>query len=272
MRTYFKYLVQMTVDIVKNFRRIVDLAVFEYKLSTTNLFLGNLWRILNPMIQIGVYWVVFGIGIRNGSPIDGVPYVVWLTCGITPWFMMNGSVSKTASSVRGKATMLTRSNIPTYLIPLSKTFALFLEGIWSIALMFVIYLGNGCVPGWHALGLLYYIFCALAFVSALSLITSVLVMLAQDFSNLIQMVMRMVFFLSPIFWKPGQTLPEAFQWFDFCNPFGYVIRGFRSSLLYNVPIWEDTQRMAIFWGIVLVLYLLGAAVQSRLRKNLLDFL
>ena len=272
MLSYFKYLIQMTLDIVKNIRRVFALAVFEYKLATKKLFLGNLWKLLNPMIQTGVYWLVFGIGVRSGAPVDGIPYVVWLTCGLTAWFMMNGCVTKAAMSVRGKATMLTKSNIPTCLIPLSTTVSFMLDSLWSVALMFVIYLGNGCRPTWNALGLLYYTFCALAFLAALSLVTSVLVMLAQDFVNLLTAIMRMVFFVSPIFWKPGQVLPDAFRLFDMCNPFGYVIRGFRSSLLYNEPFWQDGRGLLIFWGVTLFFYLLGAAAQRKLRRNLLDFL
>ena len=73
MKGYFKRLKQMTVDISTNLRRIGALAVFEYKLGTKDLFLGRLWKLLSPLIQIGVYWLVFGIGLRSGTPVDGFP-------------------------------------------------------------------------------------------------------------------------------------------------------------------------------------------------------
>lgn len=272
MKSYLRFLGRMTADIFGNFRRTFALAIFEYKLGTKNLVLGQLWKLLNPLIQTGVYWLVFGIGIRSGNPIDGVPYVVWLTCGLTPWLIMSRSVTTPANSIYTKASILTRANIPTYLVPFSAVIAVMLDSGWSVAILAVIFLGNGCIPTWTVFGLLYYFLCILAFAFASSLITSVLVMLARDFNQLIQAVMRMVYFLSPIFWKPGHALPEAFLLFDRCNPFGYVIRGFRNSLLFNTPFWEDTQGMLIFWSIVLVLYLLGAVCQSKLRKNLLDFL
>lgn len=262
----------MTGDLARNFRKLWTLAFFEYKLSTKDLFLGGLWRLLNPAIQVGVYWFVFGIGLRNGQPIDGIPYVVWLTCGLTPWNIMNGCISRAAGSVRGKASMLMRSNIPTSLIPVSTTMAEMLNSAWSVLLLLVIFVGNGCHFQWTALCLVYYVLCMFAFLASFSLISSVLVMFAKDFANLLQAVLRLAFFATPIFWKPGSSIPEIFHKINFYNPFGYIVEGFRDSLLFNTPFWEDPTRMVTFWGIVAVLYLLGASFQGKLRKNLLDFL
>ena len=272
MRNYFLSLGQMTKNILWNIRRIAALAYFEYKLGTKGMFLGRLWKLLSPLIQIGVYWLVFGVGLRSGAPVDGFPYVVWLTCGLTPWLAMNLGINRGAGSIYGKASMLTRSNIPTCLIPLSNVAAVFLDSCWTVLIMLLIYVANGCRPGWAAVELLYYIVCALVFVSALSLITSVLVMLARDFQNLIQAILRLVFFLSPVFWQPGDNLPLLLKLFDFCNPFGYIIRGFRNSLLYNVHFWENGSATLTFWGIVIVLYLVGSGFQDKLRRNLLDYL
>lgn len=272
MKNYFRFLVRMTKDLFFNMRRTFALAVFEYRLSTKGMFLGQAWKLLNPLIQIGVYWLVFGIGLRSGAPVDGVPFVVWLTCGLTPWLIMSRCVQSPANSIYGKASTLTRANIPTCLVPLSAVVAILLDSGWTVAIMVVIYLGNGCVPTWTAFGLLYYVLCIFAFASAFSLISSVLVMLARDFNQVITAVMRMVYFLSPVFWQPGNSMPKAFYVFDRWNPFAYVIRGFRNSLLYDVPFWQDWQGILIFWGTVLAFYLLGAAFQRKLRGNLLDFL
>lgn len=272
MKEYVTYLRQMTKDIFSNLERIFALAQFEYKLTNKGMALGQLWLLLNPIIQIGLYWLVFGIGIRKGNPVNGVPYVVWLTCGLTPWLVCSRGVNLAAGSIYAKAQMLTRSNIPTCLIPVSSTLAVIMDSGWTIAIMVVVYLGNGCLPTWTALCLVYYVLCMLAFLAALSLVTSVLGMLARDFLNLIQAVMRMMFFLSPIFWDPAATDSAAIRTIAMLNPFGYLIDGFRDSLLYNVPFWQDPERMLVFWGIVAVLYLLGTAFQSKLRKNLLDFI
>ena len=231
MKEYFTYLFKTTVDIFKNIPRILSLAKFEYELGTRDMFMGKLWKLVSPLIQIGVYWLVFGIGIRQGNPIDGYPYVVWLICGITPWFFLNKGIMQGANSIYRKATLLTKTNAPTAIVPISNVFANLFDFIWTIGLMFIIFFANGCKMSLTMVNLLYYIIYMMCFLISLSLITSVLVMIARDFGKIIEMILRLLFFLSPIMWRPGNSMPEVFLEFDRMNPIGYIIRGFRSSML-----------------------------------------
>ena len=59
MEAYLHYLAGMTASILRNTRRIGALAVFQYKLSNKEMFLGRLWKLIMPFVQIGVYWLVF---------------------------------------------------------------------------------------------------------------------------------------------------------------------------------------------------------------------
>ena len=266
------FLIQSTKDIIKNIPRIISLARFEYELGTKDMFFGKLWKILSPFIQIGAYWFVFGVGIRQGKPIEGVAYVIWLTCGITPWFMINKGISDGANSIYRKATMLTKSNIPTVIVPISTCLAVIIDNLWSVALMFVIFLANGGSFSLEMFNVLYYVVYTYAFISSLSLITSVFVILARDFQKVIQMIMRLMFFLSPIMWKPGNNMPQWFMNFNQWNPIAYVVNGFRESMVYKMNFWHDPISIAIFWGVNILLYLFGIAFQKKLRNNLLDYI
>lgn len=263
---------QMTADIFRNTRRVGSLAVFQYKLSNKEMILGRLWKLVNPFIQIGVYWLMFGVGVREGKPVDGVTYVVWLVCGLTPWFFIRSAITKASNAIFSKASVLSRSNIPCFLLPISAVWSEFLNEAWTLLLMFIILFGNGCRLTITSLGLIYYIICAVALMSAVGLITSVLVMLARDFQVVITLVMRLLFFISPIIWQGSVKMPAAFQTFDRLNLIAYVVRGFRSSLLYNTWFFRDIPLMLYFWGAVFVLYLIGGALQMKMGKHFLDFL
>ena len=272
MESYFAFLIRMTADIFRDFKRIWSLAVFQYKQSNKEMFLGRLWKLVTPFIHIGVYWLVFGVGLREGRPVEGVRYVVWLVCGITPWFCINSSVSKTSTSIYSKAGVLSRSNIPSYLLPISSVWSVFLNEAWTMLLMFIIIFANGCALTVTGFGLVYYLICELALLSAVGLIVSVLVMLARDFQVVIQLVMRLFFFVSPIIWQGSGNMPAAFQTFDRLSLIAYIVRGFRSSLLYDTWFFQDVPLMLNFWGTVLLLYLIGAALQRKMGKRILDFL
>lgn len=272
MKAIIKYLIESALNILKNSHRILSLAKFEYDLAIKEMFFGKLWKVISPLIQIGTYWLVFGLGIRNGKPIDGYPYVVWLTCGVTPWYIMNKAISTGATSVYRKANMLTKSNTPTYFMPISSVLAVVMDGIWTIVLMVIIYFGNGCTFSCYMFNVLYFIVFLTCFLIALSELTSVLVMLARDFQKIIEMILRLLFFLSPIMWRPGNNMPYAYKVFDYLNPIAYVIRGFRNSILYKQYFFTNIKQMSIMWSITIILYLIGMLFQKKLKNNLLDCL
>lgn len=70
---------------VTSFYLIQRLAQFQLKITNYNYYLGLAWEIINPIIQIMVYWFVLGFGIRSNHPIDGVRlytgYSLGLACG-----------------------------------------------------------------------------------------------------------------------------------------------------------------------------------------------
>lgn len=61
---------------IANFYLIRRLSLYELKSSNNNNYLGMLWELLNPGIQITIFWFVFGYGIRGGSDVDGVPFFI----------------------------------------------------------------------------------------------------------------------------------------------------------------------------------------------------
>lgn len=54
---------------VKNFYLIQRLAQFQVKIINHSNYLGVAWELINPVMQIMVYWMVFGLGIRSNAPI-----------------------------------------------------------------------------------------------------------------------------------------------------------------------------------------------------------
>ena len=236
------------------------------------MFLGQLWKLLNPFIQIGAYWLVFGIGIRQNREIDGIQYVVWLTTGYTAWFMINRGITIGANSIYQKGNLITRSNIPAFIIPVSDILAVVMDSLWTIGLMFIIFFAYGYSPNIHMLNLLYYTIYSFAFIVSISFIFSALVMLARDFRQIVAIVMRLMFFLSPITWRPGDNMPAFYKAFHKYNPIAYAINGFRDSMLYNKDFYSNLNDLRVFLILLLVLYLIGAACQKKLRNNILDYL
>ena len=97
---------------VKNFYLIQRLAQFQVKIINHSNYLGVAWELINPVMQIMVYWMVFGLGIRSNAPIHGVPFVYWLLVGISMWFFINQGILEGTKAITQKFNQVSKMNFP----------------------------------------------------------------------------------------------------------------------------------------------------------------
>ncbi|KMR76684.1 teichoic acid ABC transporter permease, partial [Staphylococcus aureus] len=77
--------------------------------------LGVAWGLINPGMQIMVYWMVFGLGIRRNAPILGVPFVYWLLGGIRMWVFINQGILEGTKAITQKFNQRSKMNFPVSL-------------------------------------------------------------------------------------------------------------------------------------------------------------
>lgn len=256
-------------EIANNFVMLCRIARYDYKLMNKDSYLGKMWSILTPLIQIGTYWLVFGIGIRSGRSMDGHPFLVWMLCGLIPWFFMNYGITKAASSIYSKAGIITQMKYPVATVPIGVIVTGWMEHVIELLILFATLLAYGYFPTLCYLNLIYYIVYNFIFLCSLSLITSVLVMLARDFEKVIASITRLLFYVTPILWSMDK-MPDLYQKILGFNPVLYVITGFRDSILYHVNFWEHPKDIVFFWMLNLILFVLGCDLQYKYRKKFVD--
>lgn len=159
------------------------------------------------------------------------------------------------------------SVIPSYVIFSQFYPHLILLGLGTIALQFM-----GYPLTIYYLQLPLYIIGLLMFLFSLTLITSTLATIVRDVQMLLQSVMRMLLYLSPILWPPDSLLPEL-QTVLKLNPFYYIIEGYRHSLLGEGWYFiENPVYTLYFCGIVLITFIVGAYLHVKFRSQFIDFL
>lgn len=247
------------------------IARYDYKLLNKDSYLGRLWSFLTPLIQIATYWLVFGLGIRNGGDVNGHPFLLWMLCGLVPWFFMNEGIMKGAGSIYSKANVVTKMKYPISTVPVSVIVTAFMEHVMVLLILFVTLIAMGYYPDWYYLNLVYYMLYSFVFLCSLSLITSVLTMLARDFQKLLSNVVRLLFYITPILWSM-ERMPAVYQNILQFNPILYAITGFRDTLLYKINFWEHPYRIAFFWALNIVLFVTGCNLQYKYRKKFNDLL
>lgn len=258
-------------EIWKNRARMLRIAWYDIKIENRSLYLGAFWKILAPLIQLGTFWFVFGIGIRGGEPVDGIPFLVWLLSGLVPWFFINRGILTGAMSISGKASMIFKIKYPTSTVPIGAIVMTVYDNLIMLGIMSIIFAFHGIFPNLHWLNLIYYNIFTFILLSSLALVASVIVQLARDFGRLITSLLQLLFFMTPILWQEN-NIPDWARPFFILNPVRYVVTGYRHALLYQGNFFERPTLILFFWGIVLAILLIGCWLQKKYSTRFVDWM
>lgn len=262
---------------MKYFYLIRRLSLYELISSNKNNYLGMAWEIINPLIQIMIYWFVFGYGIRQRQPIEvieglHVPFLQWMLPGIIIWFFFYQSTIEASKSIYSRLKMLSKMKFPMSIIPNFVIFSKFYTHLIMLLVTMIVLQISGFNINIYYLQIVYFTFSTFMFIYALALITSTLATFVRDVQMFLQATLRMLLYLSPILWTVS-TLPESLQIIMKINPLFYVIEGYRAGFLgigwYFIDQWQYT---LYFWTVTIVLFLIGSILHMKFRRHFIDFI
>ncbi|MEW4289694.1 ABC transporter permease [Rossellomorea marisflavi] len=265
---------------LSNFYLIQRLSLYELKSNNKNNLLGMLWEVINPGIQIAIYWFVFGYGLKTGgqgrSAVGDVPFVIWLLAGMVVWFFISPAIVQSSKSVYTRIRMLSKMSFPMSAIPSYVIMSKFYPHLYLTGITIIIFQFMGYPISVYYLQLPYFMVSVIAVVFAISLITSTLSTMIRDVQMVVQSLIRMLLYLTPILWNMEGIFKgknDLLLTIMKLNPFYYIVEGYRSSLLgkgwYFV---EHAQYTLYFWGLVLVLFMFGSFIHVKFRRHFVDFL
>jgi len=261
---------------INNFYLIRRLSLYELKSNNKNNYLGMAWEIINPGIQILIYWFVFG-SIRQRPDLEvapgmDVPFILWLICGFILWVFFYQSTIQGSKSIYTRLRMLSKMNFPMSVIPNIVIFSQFYIHMALLLIALIIFQLSGYFISIYFIQLVYFIFATFCLVFSFSLITSTLSTIIRDVHMFLNSTLRMLLYLSPILWQMT-ILDEKIQFILKLNPLYYLIEGYRAAFFgvdwYFVVHWKYT---LYFWGIVIILFFIGASLHMKFRKHFIDYL
>ena len=256
---------------VHNLNLIFRLSVNETKSKYRSHYLGGLWQFINPLIQIGVYWFVFGLGIRGGSPVGDVPFFLWLMTGLIPWLYIAATLNQGTRSISSKINIVSKMKFPVSVLPtiimLNNVVPFVIMMIFGITLV----LFNDVFSGIYIVQLPYYLLCMVVLLYAFTLLTSTLSMIVRDIQLVVQSIVRFMMFLLPIFWIMDKLNPIFIAILKL-NPFYYLIDGIRESIIGNTWFFEDMTYTLYFWSLTLFILLVGSRLHMKFRNQFVDLM
>ena len=219
-----------------HYRQLVAMLVLrELKVRYKRSVLGMLWTMLNPLLLMAVYTVVFATIMR--SPIRN--FAVFLLSGLLPWIFFSTAVLLGLTSILTNQELIRKVRLPQAVFPLSVVGSNLVNFALSLVPLFLL---MAVVRQPFTPALLFIpagVFILALFTSGVTLLFSTFTVFFRDVRHLTEVLLQMLLYLSPVLYDL-QLLGERSEWwfrafhlFLRLNPLTYLLPLFRDPVYYG---------------------------------------
>ena len=207
------------------------LTLRDLKARYTQTFLGPVWVFARPVVELGVYVVVFGMFFR--APSDAVPYGLFAYSGIVLWTFVAGGLARGARSVTAHAGLVSQCPFPAMVLPLAALAGAAIDALLAAAILAGWLAMRGAGPSLELLWMVPIALLLGAIVGGLTLLVAALSVFYRDVTHLVDVGVRIWLLLTPVAYA-ASAVPAAYrQWYGL-NPL--------------VPLF-DAMRRVVFAGV-----------------------
>lgn len=232
------------------------------KLRHVGSILGFLWTLLNPLLYIATYWVVFTLFVRMG--LDNYP--LFLIPGFLAWNFTFGALVNSSESVINSNYLITKISFPNEILPLTDVGISLFDFLVSLILYFTALL---IIPNVFEISSLLFllpliILMQILITIGLSLIVASLSVYFRDVPKLVQVGGTLLFFLTPIFY-PLSFIPESLQKIVILNPIAQIITYYHDILYYGQH--PGITNLLITGAASIVTLFIGAGIFNKIKSS-----
>lgn len=224
-----------------NFKELIeyrDLFFFlvwrDIKVLYAQTILGFLWAILQPLIQIVIFTIIFGKVAKLST--EGIPYILYSSVAIIPWNYISQAMNQASSSLVTNQNMLGKIYFPRLIFPLTPVLAKLVDFSISILILLVIFIYYGVFPTWNWLFIPFFLILMISVPLGFGLWLSALAIRFRDVKHAMTFVVRMLMYSAPIVYS-ASSIPENFRLLYSINPIVAVIEGLRACFLGTDIPW-----------------------------------
>lgn len=259
------------VVILYNERELLSTLVRnDLKSRYAGSFLGLIWAFVQPLLTILIFWLVFELGFRT-LPVNNVRFILWFIPAYIPWIFFSDAVVNSTNCMREYSYLVKKIKFPIEILPIVKILSSLIIHSFFIVLMLIIFLFYRYDFTLMSLQIIYYVFALMCLLVGLSWLTSAIAVLIKDFTQVISVILQLGFFAVPIFWNDAD-MDQRVLLFLKLNPAYYLVQGYRDSMLGNVFFWERPLLTAYYWGVTIIVFVLGIKMFVKLRKHFADLI
>ncbi len=257
-----------------NFRELLEYKGLLFFLVRRDVMLrfqqtvvGFLWIVLQPLIQMMIFYVIFGVLVK--IPTGGVPYQLFFLSGFVVWQFFTQVVNNSSMSLVGNISVIIKSYFPRLALPLSTVVNALVDLGVSFLILMVFLMANGNYPiTWRYLVLPPLVVLTVIFSSGVGLLFGALMVVFRDMKNLISFVLMIWMYLTPILY-PVTLAPEKYQVLFYLNPMTSLVDAYRWVFLSQSG-WPHYKYLSVSLVVAILIWTAGAIAFRSMENKVAD--
>jgi len=238
----------------------------DVKVRYKQTLLGASWAILQPLLTMVLFAVIFGRWAK--VPSDGIPYPIFAYAGLLPWTFFSNAVTISSNSLVGNAAIITKVYFPRMMIPAAAVGA----GLVDFAIAGLILIAMMAWYGFRLsvaeLMLVPLVILTVILALAVGTWTSGLNVKYRDVRYALPFFIQVWMFASPVIY-PTNFVPPQWRWLLALNPLTGTIEGYRSAL-FNRPF--DWHHLAVSAAIGVAMLVYGTYSFKQMEREFADII
>ncbi len=255
-----------------NFRGLIwNFVKRDIKSKYSGSLLGLYWSVINPIITLIVYFVVFGFFLKARLPgNDNIwDFALYFSAGFLPWIAFNDSVMRASRSIVDNKNYIKKVPFPSEIFPVYTILSELVNLLIGITIFITLYIILKGIPSVYLIFLPVGIFLQIIFTLSLSLIFSSITVYFRDIPQILGSLFMIWFWGTPIVYTVN-VIPESINWIVYLNPAFYMIEIYRDILFYGrIPSPGALIPFIIF--LIIILYI-SITIFKRIERGFSELL
>lgn len=269
---WYEKFTTIPVELYQSRHLIWKLAKNDFKKRYAGSYMGAVWALAQPVVTVAMYYIVFDKLMGGaGRGVEDVPFVLFLTAGLVPWFYFNEALNNGTNALREYDYLVKKVVFKISILPIIKVIAATFIHVFFVAVLLVVAAFYGYYPNIYTIQILYYSFCMFVFVLALCYATCSVVVFFKDLTQIINIVLQIGIWATPILWNMD-SVPYKWVFILKLNPLVYIVGGYRNAIYGKEWFFQDFFSTMYFWIVTVVLFGIGGAIFRRLKVHFADVL
>ena len=192
-------------EILKYRELLISITLREIKVKYKQSILGMLWSILQPLLMMIVFTIVFSKFVR--VPSDGIPYPIFSYSALLPWSFFVTSLSFASNSIINNAALINKIYFPREIFPISAILAAFVDFLIASVIFIVMLFLYQVSININIVYVIPILFIQIALTLGIAFFTSAVNVRFRDIKYAVPLFMQLWMYASPIIY-PISVVPE----------------------------------------------------------------